>query len=317
MKSFKLKTFIGILIVAVLVPFVTLEARERGDRSHPTDRPTHEEPAPLPTPEPTPDPEPPVEPTIIPLELLERWKAMQEEGLTEEVEEEYRAFVEVGIYPTDPEEPDPEDPPTDEPSDECSEDGGETEASDRIRNRVIHRDRGGNTNPIVTNCDEEEEEQVEEEPPVAEEEEESDDGDFEATFEEKFAAEIHRLSNIERGKEELPSLVHDSALQQIAEKHSEDMAENSYFSHTNLQNCDLSCRIDEAEYEASSWGENIAWRSSTVLPSAEEIALMFVVSWMNSSGHRDNILSDSFTNVGIGIAKVGNTVFATVDFAIN
>ena len=304
-----------IAISIMLAPVFSIEARERGDRTHPTERPARDVPPVLdPTPDPVPDPTPDPEPIIVPQELLERWEGMLEDGMLDEVEEEYRAFVEDGVYPTDEEEEEEEDPPAEDPPLECMEESGE-EVSDRVRDRVVHRNRGNETDPIVINCDDEEEE--EEEPPVEEEEEEEeeDDGGFEATYEEKIAAEIHRLTNVEREKENLVALNNDDDLKLIALSHSEDMAENSYFAHTNLENCDLGCRLGEANYTASAWGENIAWRSSTVLPSAEDLALMFVISWMNSSGHRDNMLSENFTNVGIGIAKAGNHVFATMDFS--
>jgi len=307
-----------IITAVILVPVFTLEARERGDRTHPTERPSHEEPS-TPEPEPEPEPEETPEPIIVPQELLERWQAMLEQGLFEEVEKEYRAFVEDGIYPIDEDDSTPQDPPDEEPPAECTEEENDEEVSDRIRDRVVHRSRGNDSDPVVTPCDEGEQDEPgaeEEEQPQADPEPQNDpDEDSDPTYVEAIALEIHRLTNIEREKMSLPLLMNDLGLEGIAQTHSDHMALNNFFSHTTIDGCDLTCRFEEAGYSASAWGENIAWRSSSVLPSAEDAALAFVISWINSSGHRDNMLSSTFTHEGVGIALVGNKVFATVDFA--
>ena len=152
------------------------------------------------------------------------------------------------------------------------------------------------------------------EPEIITEEEESDTAPADE-FMAVLSDEIHRLTNIERKQAGVPALQYDNALAAIATGHSEDMAENDYFSHTEEDGCTLTCRIDEAGYKASYWGENIAWRSSTVLPEAEELAALFVDMWMNSEGHRINMLSSNYTHEGIGLARVGNKVYATANFS--
>jgi len=130
-----------------------------------------------------------------------------------------------------------------------------------------------------------------------------------------LASEIHRLTNIERQRAGVSTLEYDSALATVAKGHSEDMAKRNYFSHISPDGCNLGCRLNEAGYVVSSWGENIAWRSSNKLPEAEDLAVYFVGEWMNSDGHRRNILSSKFTHEGVGIAQIGNKVYATVNFS--
>jgi uncharacterized protein YkwD len=64
--------------------------------------------------------------------------------------------------------------------------------------------------------------------------------------------------------------------------------------------------MKEQGYNWSWAGENIAMGQRT----AEEV----MNSWMNSSGHRSNILSSSFKEIGFGVTKMGNVWWWTVNF---
>jgi uncharacterized protein YkwD len=130
-----------------------------------------------------------------------------------------------------------------------------------------------------------------------------------------LADEIHRLTNLERSKAGVATLAYDDALAAIAMAYSEDMAEDDYFSHTTPEGCTLTCRIEAAGYQAVAWGENLAWRSSDTLPEAKNLAAIFVDMWMDSPGHKQNLLSTNFTHEGIGLAKIGTKVYATANFA--
>lgn len=132
---------------------------------------------------------------------------------------------------------------------------------------------------------------------------------------ETVRAEIHRLTNIERNRAGVSSLTNDSALARVAKGHSEDMLTRDYFSHTSPEGCNMGCRLEQADYDYAAWGENIAWRKSSIQPDAKALAKHFVDSWMNSSGHRKNILSNNFTREGIGLAREGNLVYATASFS--
>ncbi len=76
----------------------------------------------------------------------------------------------------------------------------------------------------------------------------------------------------------------------------------------------MACRLAEVEYAYWAWGENIAWRRSSNTPDAKELARHFFDSWMNSSGHRKNILSENFTHEGIGLSRRDGLVFITASF---
>jgi hypothetical protein len=72
------------------------------------------------------------------------------------------------------------------------------------------------------------------------------------------------------------------------------MAQQNYFSHTSLDGRSAGTRISQAGYSWNTYGENIAAGYTT--PEA------VVAGWMNSSGHRANILRSSFCDIGVGYA---------------
>ncbi|MGK7909965.1 MAG: CAP domain-containing protein [Synechococcus sp.] len=109
----------------------------------------------------------------------------------------------------------------------------------------------------------------------------------------RFDLEVLRLVNIERAKLGRSALTLSQKLDAAADLHSEDMATNGYFSHTGQDNSNVGTRIFRAGYTRyRTWGENIAvgYRS----------AASVVQGWMNSEGHRRNILNGSFTHMGLG-----------------
>jgi uncharacterized protein YkwD len=89
-----------------------------------------------------------------------------------------------------------------------------------------------------------------------------------------------------------PALVMQSQLQAAARKHSKDMAENNYFSHTNLAGQSPFDRMRAEGYTGTTMGENIAAGNAT--------ALQTVTQWMNSDGHCAKIMNRSFTQLGVG-----------------
>ena len=131
----------------------------------------------------------------------------------------------------------------------------------------------------------------------------------------QIVSEVHRLTNEERIKVGLTPLKYDPALARVATAHSEDMAQNDYFSHVTPEGCTLACRLDQANYSASTWGENIIWVGRSTLPDAATLAEYFVDSWMNSPSHKENILRTTFTHEGIGLAQIGSRVYATANFS--
>lgn len=135
-----------------------------------------------------------------------------------------------------------------------------------------------------------------------------------ADFVSAVESEIFRLINIERAANGLAALKVDATLASVARAHSADMAKNNYFSHTNLQGCSSSCRVTNAGYAWSAVGENIYKMTGYKLSAADTAALM-VKGWMQSAGHRANILNKNYTYHGVGVAQVGTSIYATDDFA--
>lgn len=101
-----------------------------------------------------------------------------------------------------------------------------------------------------------------------------------------------QLLNNDRAKHGLPPLVADARLTAVARRHAADMVMNNYFDHTNLHGQSPFDRLAANGITYSSAGENIAHNYS--LESMEE-------GWMNSSGHRANILNNGYTHVGLGL----------------
>lgn len=169
------------------------------------------------------------------------------------------------------------------------------------------------TNPTDSTDDEEVTDEAVDptpEPPLEEESAEPSSSYLDA-----IAAEVHRLTNAERAAAGVPTLQVDARLAAVATGHSEDMAARDYFSHDSPEGCNAGCRLEQAGYEYQAWGENIAWRESSNLPSAAALAEHFVSAWMNSPGHRANILKSDFTHEGIGLALDGTRVYITANFS--
>jgi uncharacterized protein YkwD len=100
--------------------------------------------------------------------------------------------------------------------------------------------------------------------------------------EQKFTEQVIALTNQERAQHGCPALTADDQLTNAAQGHSSDMAINDYFSHTGLDGSSPFDRMAREGYEYSRAAENIAVGYST----PERV----VEGWMNSEGHRKNIL---------------------------
>lgn len=119
--------------------------------------------------------------------------------------------------------------------------------------------------------------------------------------------------NAERDRHGLAPLKLNKRLSKASRKHARDMARRQYFAHDSLGGGSFVDRIRGAGYlkGVRSWtvGENIAWGSgSQATPRSIGRA------WMDSPGHRANILSPAFREIGIGVAA-GAPVSGGVDDA--
>lgn len=123
---------------------------------------------------------------------------------------------------------------------------------------------------------------------------------------------IFQRVNQERTAAGLPALSYNTTMEHYARIKSKDMGDNGYFSHEDLQGKLITeqMKADGVSYRA--WGENIAYIQGMNDNSA--LATKFMDNWMNSSGHRANILSTNFSSIGIGVYKIGNTYYATQEF---
>lgn len=118
--------------------------------------------------------------------------------------------------------------------------------------------------------------------------------------------EVVRLVNVERSKAGLPALQIDQEVSKVARLKSEDMATKNYFNHTSPTYGSPFEMLKKFNITYKTAGENIAKGQKT----AESV----VNAWMNSEGHRKNILSSSFTHIGVGYATKGSTPYWTQMF---
>lgn len=116
------------------------------------------------------------------------------------------------------------------------------------------------------------------------------------TYEQK----VVELVNIERQKAGLAALTMDSQISNVARVKSKDMAQNKYFAHQSPTYGSAGNMLTQFGIKWSSWGENIAYGQR----SPEQV----VTAWMNSAGHRANILSSNFTKIGVGYVTNSNGV---------
>ena len=112
-----------------------------------------------------------------------------------------------------------------------------------------------------------------------------------------YAQQVLDLVNRERAANGLSSLTLDDTLSRYAAVKSQDMHDNGYFSHTSPTYGSPFDMMKSFGISYTYAGENIAMGYST--PEA------VVTAWMNSAGHRANILSSNFTAMGIGYVADG------------
>jgi hypothetical protein len=118
--------------------------------------------------------------------------------------------------------------------------------------------------------------------------------EFEISREEQAILE---LTNAERQKEGAKPFKAERRLFIAARAHSENMARQQSLSHS-LDGKQPWDRVEKTGYSFSQLGENVAFNQKT--PKA------VLKSWMDSPGHRENILNKKYTEIGIGIAKAEN-----------
>lgn len=111
-----------------------------------------------------------------------------------------------------------------------------------------------------------------------------------------FLLEVVRLVNEERAKEGLSALTLSERVQAAAMVRAAECEQS--FSHTRPDGSSFSTALKEQNVTYRSAGENIAWGQR----SPEEV----ITAWMNSSGHRANIMNPNYTTIGVGYYKNAN-----------
>lgn len=116
-------------------------------------------------------------------------------------------------------------------------------------------------------------------------------------IERTYERQNFHLANTVRVREGKTEFLWDEAIAEVAKDHSQDMAENNYFSHISLSGKSPFDRMNDNDILYFSAGENIAAGYRSGIYAHE--------GWMNSEGHRNNILGD-FERLGVGIKKGGS-----------
>jgi len=151
-----------------------------------------------------------------------------------------------------------------------------------------------------------------------------------------LASRIHEIINEQRAQNGLAALSYDPALATLALNHSTDMATNNYFSHVDPAGEDptargnasgIYCIKNYGSYYTYGIAENIFQNNlytsvtdtngvySYAWSTPEEIAESTVTGWMNSPGHRKNILTATYDSEGLGVAvALDDKVYITEDF---
>ncbi|MFM7425157.1 MAG: CAP domain-containing protein [Elainella sp.] len=123
-----------------------------------------------------------------------------------------------------------------------------------------------------------------------------------AQMEQKVQQQINAI----RQQQGLTELHHNNKLAEVARNYSRRMAEQDFFAHVGPEGDTLADRVGAAGIFYFRVGENLF--TSTNIPDPVPAA---VEGWMNSPGHRENILRSEYRETGIGIWHTGNTYYFT------
>lgn len=115
---------------------------------------------------------------------------------------------------------------------------------------------------------------------------------FSTLVSEDYQLELLNLINEFRQQANLPALGLSATLSGAAQAHAEDMVQNHYFAHEGLDGSSPGDRAQRTGYPSSFVAENIA--------AGNEYPKDVFEQWVNSSGHRENMLGEKYTEAGIG-----------------
>ncbi|TVP68982.1 MAG: CAP domain-containing protein [Leptolyngbya sp. LCM1.Bin17] len=125
--------------------------------------------------------------------------------------------------------------------------------------------------------------------------------------EDPVVAELLTRVNQARQQAGVDPLSLNPQLNTAAQGHAQDMASTGRLSHTGSDGSTMRSRIDATDYRWRAIGENVAMGQPTAAAVLE--------SWLNSPGHRQNLLNPTFTELGLGWAEAGGRLYWVQVFA--
>ena len=142
-------------------------------------------------------------------------------------------------------------------------------------------------------------------------------------IEREYELLIHAYTNGERVKYGLEPLHFSEDISKAARMHSQDMLDNDFFEHDNLRgqtptdrgnSIGISCVKDYGSYYTEGLSENIFYMEGYGVSNVAENSKTIVEGWMESKGHRENILEKDYDRIGIGIKFANDEIYATQNF---
>ena len=122
----------------------------------------------------------------------------------------------------------------------------------------------------------------------------------------QMEAQVYQRINEIRQKQGLSKLRHNEKLAQVARNYSQQMAEKKFFSHTSPKGDTMVQRVKSAGIFYIMLGENLF-----MCTNAPQPVPLGVKGWMDSPGHRENILRPEYRETGIGVWRKGNSYYFT------
>ncbi len=123
-----------------------------------------------------------------------------------------------------------------------------------------------------------------------------------------YSAECVRMVNAERAARGIGPVTVDLKLTYAAETHSRYQASISTMTHLSANGTNGGVRLHNVGYSWSTYGENVA--------AGQANCTLVMGAWMNSAGHKANILNARFVHIGIGaISNAKGVVYWTMDLA--
>lgn len=118
--------------------------------------------------------------------------------------------------------------------------------------------------------------------------------------------QVYQRINEIRQKQGLSQLRHNEKLAIVARRYSEQMAQKNFFSHTSPEGSTMVQRVKKAGIFYLMIGENLFMCTNIPQPVPSAVQ-----GWMDSPGHRENILRPEYRETGLGVWRKGNTYYMT------